>query len=121
MNLHEKSLIHSILLSRNLHYKIRFIRRSLPRNLHKSLIHSQIVAEETLTNPRLSSTATVVVSVSDTNDNPPKFDQEAYTAVVSETASPGTVVTTIVASDRDTGQFGADGIKYSLFGNGAEK
>ncbi|XP_027213278.2 cadherin-87A [Penaeus vannamei] len=81
----------------------------------------QIVAEETLTNPRLSSTATVVVSVSDTNDNPPKFDQEAYTAVVSETASPGTVVTTIVASDRDTGQFGADGIKYSLFGNGAEK
>lgn len=81
----------------------------------------QVIAEETLTNPRLSSTATVVVSVTDTNDNPPQFAQEAYTATVSETASPGTVVTTIVASDRDTGQFGADGIKYSLFGNGAEK
>nr|XP_053634394.1 LOW QUALITY PROTEIN: cadherin-87A-like [Cherax quadricarinatus] len=81
----------------------------------------QVIAEETLTNPRLSSTATVVVSVTDTNDNSPQFDQEAYTAVVSETANPGTVVTTIVASDRDTGQFGTDGIKYSLFGNGAEK
>ncbi|KAK8407296.1 hypothetical protein O3P69_002092 [Scylla paramamosain] len=81
----------------------------------------QVVAEETLTNPRLSSTATVVVSVTDTNDNSPQFDQEAYTALVSETANPGTVVTTIVASDRDTGMFGSDGIKYSLFGNGAEK
>ncbi|XP_071526000.1 cadherin-87A [Panulirus ornatus] len=81
----------------------------------------QVIAEETLTNPRLSSTATVVVSVTDTNDNPPQFEQEAYTAVVSETANPGTVVTTIVASDRDTGQFGTDGIQYSLFGNGAEK
>ncbi|KAG7153827.1 Cadherin-87A-like [Homarus americanus] len=81
----------------------------------------QVIAEETLTNPRLSSTATVVVSVTDTNDNSPKFEQEAYTSVVSETANPGTVVATIVASDRDTGQFGADGIQYSLFGNGAEK
>ncbi|MPC44216.1 Cadherin-87A [Portunus trituberculatus] len=81
----------------------------------------QVIAEETLTNPRLSSTATVVVSVTDTNDNSPQFDQEAYTALVSETANPGTVVTTIVASDRDTGMFGTDGIKYSLFGNGAEK
>ncbi|XP_050727023.1 cadherin-87A-like [Eriocheir sinensis] len=81
----------------------------------------QVIAEETLTNPRLSSTATVVVSVTDTNDNPPKFDQEAYTALVSETANPGTVVTTIAATDRDTGMFGTDGIKYSLFGNGAEK
>lgn len=83
--------------------------------------HLQVIAEETLTNPRLSSTATVVVSVTDTNDNPPQFEQEAYTTLVSETANPGTVVTTIVASDRDTGMFGTDGIKYSLFGNGAEK
>ena len=34
-----------------------------------------VVAEERLTNPRLSSTATVHVSVTDTNDNSPVFDQ----------------------------------------------
>ncbi|KAK4292814.1 hypothetical protein Pmani_034453 [Petrolisthes manimaculis] len=81
----------------------------------------QVIAEETLTNPRLSSTATVVVSVTDTNDNSPVFEQEAYTARVSETATPGTLVTTIAATDRDTGTFGSEGIKYALFGNGAEK
>ena len=47
--------------------------------------------------------------------------QEAYTAFVSETASAGTVVTTITASDRDTQAYGTEGIKYSLFGNGADK
>ncbi|CAL4115826.1 unnamed protein product, partial [Meganyctiphanes norvegica] len=81
----------------------------------------QVIAEESLSPNRLSSTATVVVEVQDTNDNPPRFTQEAYTAVVSETATPGTLVTTIEATDRDTGIFGQDGIQYSLYGNGAEK
>lgn len=80
-----------------------------------------VVAEEVYTNPRLSSTATVTVSITDANDNWPVFDNEAYTATVSETASPGTVVTTITAKDRDSGRFGENGLVYQLFGNGAER
>ena len=37
-----------------------------------------VVAEESLTNPRLSSTATVIVSITDKNDNPPSFSQVKY-------------------------------------------
>nr|CAD7588330.1 unnamed protein product [Timema genevievae] len=79
-----------------------------------------VIAEELNTDPRLSSTATVTVSIADANDNFPKFYQDGYTATVSETASPGTVVTTITATDRDSGDFGENGIIYQLSGNGAE-
>lgn len=80
-----------------------------------------IAAEEAFTSPRLSSTATLTVNVLDVNDNPPVFDKDNYSAVVSEDAPPGSVVTTIVASDRDSGAFGETGLVYSLLGNGAEK
>lgn len=79
-----------------------------------------IYAEETLTEPRLSSTATLTVSITDVNDNFPKFDQESYSATVSETASPGQYVTTITATDMDSGAFGEQGIRYMLNGTGAE-
>ncbi|CAG9836975.1 unnamed protein product [Diabrotica balteata] len=44
-----------------------------------------------------------------------------YSATISEVATPGTLVTTITASDRDSGSFGENGIVYKLFGNGADK
>ncbi|PSN52632.1 hypothetical protein C0J52_14597, partial [Blattella germanica] len=80
-----------------------------------------VIAEEKNTNPRLSSTATVTVSISDANDNVPSFQQPQYTASVSEVASPGTVVTTITATDRDSGQFGENGIVYQLSGSDSDK
>ncbi|KAK9728307.1 Cadherin domain [Popillia japonica] len=80
-----------------------------------------VVAKELHTDLLLSSTATVKVTVTDANDNSPTFDQEGYTATVSEMASPGTLVTTIVAKDRDSGKFGENGLIYQLAGNGAEK
>ncbi|KAL3182237.1 hypothetical protein MRX96_007437 [Rhipicephalus microplus] len=61
-----------------------------------------VVAEEAFTNPKLSSTATVTVNVLDINDNAPVFEEDSYTASIVEDASPGSVVTTIVATDRDT-------------------
>lgn len=79
-----------------------------------------IVAEETLTNPKLSSTATLTVSLSDVNDNFPHFEQDTYTASVSETATEGQLITTITATDMDSGAFGDQGIRYSLNGTGAE-
>lgn len=79
-----------------------------------------IVAEETLTNPKLSSTATLTVSLSDVNDNFPHFEQDTYTASVSETATVGQLITTITATDMDSGAFGDQGIRYSLNGTGSE-
>lgn len=79
------------------------------------------VARELYTKEKLSSTATITVTVTDINDNAPTFDQESYTATISETSLPGTLVTTIVAKDRDSGKFGENGIIYKLAGNGANK
>lgn len=80
-----------------------------------------MVAKELHTEEQLSSTATLTITVTDANDNAPSFDLDSYAATVSEVATPGTLVTTIVAKDRDSGRFGENGIVYSLVGNGAEK
>lgn len=61
----------------------------------------KVIAEELYTTPRLSSTATVTVTVTDVNDNAPAFKHVTYSAVVSEQATPGTHVLTITAIDRD--------------------
>lgn len=79
------------------------------------------VAKEIYTEEQLSSTATVTVTVTDANDNAPQFDYENYAAAISEMSSPGTLVTSIVAKDRDSGRFGENGIVYQLSGSGAEK
>ncbi|XP_030375900.1 cadherin-87A [Scaptodrosophila lebanonensis] len=79
-----------------------------------------VVAEETETNPKLSSTATITVTVLDANDNKPSFEQESYTASISEAALPGQYITTITAKDVDSGNYGDAGIRYSLSGTGAE-
>jgi Cadherin domain len=79
-----------------------------------------IVAEETLTSPKLSSTATLTVQLTDVNDNYPRFEHETYTATVSESAPVGQLITTITATDMDSGVLGDQGIRYSLDGTGAE-
>lgn len=78
-----------------------------------------VIAEETLTSPKLSSTATLTVQITDSNDNRPKFEEESYTASVSETAHAGQLITTITAKDMDSGHFGEAGIRYELSGSGA--
>ena len=79
-----------------------------------------VVATETETAEKLSSTATVTVQVQDLNDNSPAFDKDSYTAIVSENAEAGTEVIQITANDRDSGDFGSQGIRYRLAGNGAD-
>ncbi|KAJ8969553.1 hypothetical protein NQ314_001705 [Rhamnusium bicolor] len=88
-------------------------------NQRKFIILS--IARELYTEQQLSSTATITVTVLDINDNAPTFDQESYSATISEKATSGTLVTTIVAKDRDSGRFGENGIVYKLGGNGADK
>lgn len=79
-----------------------------------------VIAEETETQPKLTSTATITVAVLDVNDNLPIFEEEAYSASLPEDALPGHYITTITARDFDSGSFGDDGLRYSLTGNGAE-
>lgn len=69
-------------------------------------------------NPPLSGTAVVRVYTENTNDEAPKFSQDVYTPNVDENAGPRTLVTTVVASDKDGDNviFGfAPGTKTSLF------
>lgn len=80
-----------------------------------------VVAKELYTNEQLSSTATITITVSDINDNAPSFDQEGYSATISEMASPETFVITITAKDRDSGKFGENGIMYHLSGTGSDR
>lgn len=51
--------------------------------------------------PSLTGTATVRIYTENKNDEPPKFSQDVYTPNVDENAGPGTLVTTVVASDKD--------------------
>lgn len=50
--------------------------------------------------PALSAVATVNINLTDVNDNPPKFSQDVYSAVISEDASVGDSVILVCASGR---------------------
>ncbi|XP_067374402.1 protocadherin gamma-A5-like isoform X30 [Channa argus] len=56
--------------------------------------------------PQRSGTANIEITVLDANDNAPKFNQLLYTATVTENAPIGTYITTVNASDADSGPNG---------------
>ncbi|XP_032878094.1 protocadherin-16 [Amblyraja radiata] len=60
--------------------------------------------------PRRSSTALVLVTVRDVNDNPPVFARSRYEVTVSEAAAVGGELARVWASDRDTGT----ALRYSI-------
>jgi len=53
--------------------------------------------------PSLTSFATVAVSVTDINDNPPEFERRMYSLSVSEATPIGTSVGRVYATSRDVG------------------
>ncbi|KAM4554632.1 protocadherin alpha-7-like isoform 13-T13 [Odontesthes bonariensis] len=53
--------------------------------------------------PPRSGNMTIIVNVSDVNDNPPVFSQESYTAQVRENCAVGTTVIQVNATDLDEG------------------
>lgn len=65
--------------------------------------------------PPLSANCTVIVNISDTNDNYPVFTRTVYFATVDENTASGTNVTLVSASDRDSGLNGI--VHYSLEAN----
>ncbi|KAM4732181.1 protocadherin gamma-A12-like isoform 49-T49 [Anableps anableps] len=62
--------------------------------------------------PPLSSSKTVQLSVADINDNPPVFDEQSYSAYVSENNKPGSTLCSVTARDPDWRQNGT--VIYSL-------
>ena len=64
---------------------------------------------------RRTSTASVTVYIEDINDNPPVFEMSDYSQSVSEDATPGSLITTISASDAD--QMLNGNVTYELVNN----
>ncbi|XP_073477086.1 protocadherin gamma-C5-like isoform X21 [Aquarana catesbeiana] len=56
-----------------------------------------------LGSPALSSKITVILRVSDVNDNAPEFTQSTYNAFIKENSDPGTLLCTVSATDADEG------------------
>ncbi|XP_058799205.1 neural-cadherin isoform X1 [Phymastichus coffea] len=63
--------------------------------------------------PPKSGTATVRIYTKNKNDEEPKFSQQVYTPNVDENAGPNTLVTTVVASDKD-----GDNVRFGFVGGG---
>ncbi|XP_022238088.1 neural-cadherin-like [Limulus polyphemus] len=63
--------------------------------------------------PQLTGTATVRIYTENKNDEFPKFSQDVYTPNVDENAGPNTLITTVVASDKD-----GDNIHFGFVGGG---
>ncbi|CAG0880821.1 unnamed protein product [Cyprideis torosa] len=80
-----------------------------------------VEAREVGTKERLSSSAAVTVSIQDINDNSPVFERSLYAVRLSETSPSGTEIAQIVATDRDSDPFGTKSLKYTIFGEGAER
>uniref|UniRef100_A0A6Q2YBS5 Cadherin domain-containing protein n=1 Tax=Esox lucius TaxID=8010 RepID=A0A6Q2YBS5_ESOLU len=62
--------------------------------------------------PPLSSSKTIHLSVSDVNDNPPVFEEQSYSAYVTENNKPGSSMCSVTARDPDWRQNGT--VVYSL-------
>ncbi|XP_023698689.2 protocadherin gamma-A11-like isoform X34 [Paramormyrops kingsleyae] len=89
-----------------------------------SLVTSSIIDRELVSNfnvtitatdegsPPLSSSKTVQLSISDVNDNAPIFNQQMYSAYVSENNKPGSSICAVTATDSDWKQNGT--VFYSL-------
>ncbi|XP_067375484.1 protocadherin-10 isoform X2 [Channa argus] len=54
--------------------------------------------------PSLSTRKTILVQVSDINDNPPRFSQPSYTVYVTENNAPGASICSVTAFDPDSNQ-----------------
>uniref|UniRef100_A0A4W3JT64 Cadherin domain-containing protein n=1 Tax=Callorhinchus milii TaxID=7868 RepID=A0A4W3JT64_CALMI len=65
--------------------------------------------------PPLSTNKTILVSVSDINDNAPRFDQSSYNAYVMENNAPGDSILSVTALDPDLDQ--NSHVSYSILEN----
>ncbi|XP_056899774.1 protocadherin beta-16-like [Takifugu flavidus] len=91
-------------------FAVMILQKPLDRELNPNL-YLKLIAVDGGT-PQRSGTVNIQIKVLDVNDNPPVFNQSLYTATVIENAPIGTYITTVNASDADSGSNGA--VTYSL-------
>ncbi|CDQ82488.1 unnamed protein product [Oncorhynchus mykiss] len=91
-------------------YAEMVLQKSLDREEHPRL-SVKLLAVDGGT-PQRSSTVNIEITVLDVNDNAPVFNQSLYRATVMEDAPKGTYITTVNASDADSGSNGQ--ISYYL-------
>lgn len=80
----------------------------------------EVVASDLGELQSLSSTTVVTITVSDVNDNPPRFERELYRGAVKESESLGEVVAVLKTKDQD----GTDQnrlVSFYITGKGMEK
>lgn len=65
------------------------------------LYRFSVVATDNGSGLKLSSSVLVEVTVTDENDNPPKFSDDAYSGSVVENSSPGEVIVSMTTADAD--------------------
>ncbi|XP_056151800.1 protocadherin gamma-A11-like [Lampris incognitus] len=110
-------------LSQNVHFVLKqhsnldgekyaemLLQKALDREEHPSLSLKLIAVDGG--SPQRSGTINIDITVLDANDNAPVFNQSIYKASVLESAAKGTYITTVNASDADSGSYGL--IYYSL-------
>ncbi len=54
--------------------------------------------------PPLISSKLITVNILDVNDNPPVFSERVYSVYIKENTAPGSILASVTASDRDTGE-----------------
>ncbi|XP_036872158.2 protocadherin gamma-A9 isoform X9 [Manis javanica] len=86
------------------------LERTLDRE--EQAAHRLVLIASDGADPRRSSTAHILVTVLDTNDNAPVFAQQTYRMKVPESVPPGTRLLTVRASDPDEGANGEVAYKF---------
>ncbi|XP_078386963.1 cadherin-related family member 1a isoform X2 [Cetorhinus maximus] len=78
----------------------------------------KLLAIESDTPEKFSSTADIIIQLVDANDNIPKFTSKFYVARIPENSPGGSPVICVTANDADSGMWGE--VKYSIYGTGAD-
>lgn len=90
------------------------VAKVLDRELWSELRLQVVVEDIAAVTKGQKTRGTFTIHVTDVNDNPPRFTQQVYRAVVPENSIPGTSVIIVQAEDKDTNK----SIVYSLLDNG---
>ncbi|XP_069027750.1 protocadherin gamma-A3-like isoform X7 [Embiotoca jacksoni] len=101
-------------------FAVMILQKPLDRELNPHL-SLKLIAVDGGTSQR-SGTVNIEITVLDINDNPPVFNQSLYKATVAENAPLSTYITTVNASDADSGSNGVVTYTFSdVNGKSAEK
>ncbi|XP_037833392.1 protocadherin gamma-A12 isoform X34 [Kryptolebias marmoratus] len=92
-------------------FAVMILQKPLDRELNPR-VSLKLIAVDGGT-PQRSGTVNIEISVLDVNDNAPVFNQSLYKATVVENSPIGTYITTVNASDADSGSHGAVAYSFS--------